>query len=149
MVDNHHKNRLLTAWTELRKNLQAYVERQNLPALEKKIRDLVNRTQREFKSFDIHLDTNLNVQQNLKKFKSRIAKERAQVEKFLNNFVKHEIRRAKKFVETQKKEITNLQKKIEGLARKGKKARTTKKAVRKTTKKATRTAAPKPMVAKK
>lgn len=148
------KARLLTAWTELRKNLQTYAQRQNLASLETKIRQLVARTQRELKSFDLHIDDSLGFQKSVTKLKNRIAKERAQVEKFLNNFVNKEIRRAKKFVETQKKEISKLQKKIEGLARKGKKTRATKKVARKAGPRATRktttktTAAPRTVVAK-
>src|SRR5690606_9450882 len=82
------------------------------------------------------------VDQDLNSIKKKFKKETAQFEKVVDRIMKQEIEKAKKFVDTQKKELSKLQEKLEALVSPKAAKPTKKKTAKKTAKKATTKKAP-------
>ena len=131
------KNDIFSSWNELTKNIKSYLQLNKIEEAQNEVRQLITNLQKDF---------NKIVDKDVASLKKRFLKEKKQIEKLLNKTVNTEIKKAQKYVDSQKHELTRLQNKLEKYissektrAKKAIKKKTTKKtaAKKKTTKKKT------------
>ena len=108
-----NKKQILDSWKKLQKDVNKFVKDQKVDDLQKSVKDLVASAQK-----DLH---NL-YDKDVAKVKSKIKKEALYLEKKIEKVVNAEIKKAKKFVDGQKKELNKLQSKLEKMVPKKKAA---------------------------
>jgi hypothetical protein len=122
------KRTFLTNWKSLKKDINKFVRENNIVEVQNTVKKMVNQAEKDLKKY---------VDKDYKVIKKKFDSERRQVEKLLNRTLQAEVKRAKSFLEKQKKEITRLQTKLDKMAKAADKATKKKVTKKKATKKKT------------
>ncbi len=117
------EKKIIKSFTEIKKELNSLKVKTNLGDAQKKVEKLIHKAEKDFKKL---------IQNNIPDVMKKFQEEKAQLEIMVDKIIKDEIKKAKAFVATHKKELTKLQKKLEGILKTKKK--TKKSSAKKTTK---------------
>jgi len=98
------KNEIFSSWNELSKNIKSYLQLSKIEEAQNEVRQLVTNLQKDF---------NKIVDKDVAILKKRFLKEKKEIENLLNKTVSTEIKKAQKYVDSQKRELIRLQKKLE------------------------------------
>ena len=128
MTNKKQLNTLLTSWNKLKKQLHVYVDEKKIKEVQKTVKIYAKKTEKDLKKL---------LKGDITTFKKKLIMEKNQIEKLIDKAFTAEIKRAKKFVEKHKKELSVLQKKVETYVKNefiaGKKPATKKKVTKKKT----------------
>ncbi len=116
------KKAVLKSFSDIKSELQALKVKTTLGDAQKKVEKLIKRAEKDFKKL---------IESNIPDVMKKFQQEKVQIEVMVDKIIKEEIAKAKKFVASQKKELSKLQKKLEGVL-KSKKGKTKKVAKKKT-----------------
>lgn len=112
--------KIIKSFSDIRKELNSLKVKTNLGDAQKKVEKLIKKAEKDFKKL---------IENNIPDVMKRFQEEKVQIEVMVDKIIKDEIKKAKAFVATQKKEFSKLQKKLEGIlkTKKTTKKKTTKK----------------------
>lgn len=142
MTASQQKQALKRTWNMLRKEVQGFIKEQSIAELQRSVGKILAQAKRDY----VRLTLKGDLQVNTKKFKADVKR----IEKMIERLIQSEVRRAKQFLASTKKELSRLESQFEAAAKKrginlnigrGPKKTTKKKATRRATKKATKRAA--------
>ncbi len=116
----------IPSFLDIKKELEQLKSKTNFKSAQKKVEKLIKKAENDFKKL-IHE----NIPDVMRKFQD----EKKQIEVLVDKIIKEEIKRAKAIVDSQKKEFSRLQKKIETILKNKKKTSVKSKTKSKSTKK--------------
>lgn len=107
----------IKSFANIKKELNGLKLKTNLGDAQKRVEKLIKNAEKDFKKL---------IESNIPDVMKKFQEEKAQIEIMVDKIIKEEIKKAKSFVVSQKKEFSKLQKKLEGIlktkkATKGKK----------------------------
>ncbi len=108
--------KLIKSFSEIKKELNSLKVKTNLGDAQKKVEKLIHKAEKDFKKL---------IQNNIPDVMKKFQEEKVQIEVMVDKIIKDEIKKAKAFVATQKKELSKLQKKLEGILKTKKKSKKT------------------------
>jgi hypothetical protein len=118
---------------KVKSNIEHFAKEANISQLQDSVKSVVKEAQKDFSKL---------VNKDLVEVKKKFEKEKAQIEKTFKSVMTKEMSAAKKFIQSQKKEISALQNRLEKLMASKKKSSMTK-TVKKTAKKVSKKASKK------
>lgn len=125
MKEKIHEN-IMSSWRNIKNNISKFIHENNVHDLKGSVQKIVA---------DAKKDISNLATKDINSLKRKIKAEKKQVEQVINQVIPAEVKKAKKFVQDQKREISRLQKKLESIVPVKKIAK--KKVVRKATSKKT------------
>ncbi len=116
----------IKSFANIKKELNGLKLKTNLGDAQKRVEKLIKNAEKDFKKL---------IESNIPDVMKKFQEEKAQIEIMVDKIIKEEIKKAKSFVVSQKKELSKLQKKLEGILKTKKTAKGKKASKKKTTKK--------------
>lgn len=116
----------IKSFANIKKELNGLKLKTNLGDAQKRVEKLIKNAEKDFKKL---------IESNIPDVMKKFQEEKAQIEIMVDKIIKEEIKKAKSFVASQKKELSKLQKKLEGILKTKKTAKGKKASKKKTTKK--------------
>ena len=119
------KNDIFSSWNDLSKNIKSFLQLNKIEEAQSEVRNLIQNLQKDF---------NKIVDKDVASLKKRFLKEKKEIEGLLNKTINSEIKKAQTYVDSQKRELLRLQKKLENFIR-SEKSKAKRKVKKKTKKK--------------
>ncbi|MCK6593789.1 MAG: hypothetical protein L6Q33_01200 [Bacteriovoracaceae bacterium] len=116
----------IKSFANIKKELNGLKLKTNLGDAQKRVEKLIKNAEKDFKKL---------IESNIPDVMKKFQEEKAQIEIMVDKIIKEEIKKAKSFVVSQKKEFSKLQKKLEGILKTKKATKGKKGAKKKATKK--------------
>lgn len=116
----------IKSFANIKKELNGLKLKTNLGDAQKRVEKLIKNAEKDLKKL---------IESNIPDVMKKFQEEKAQIEIMVDKIIKEEIKKAKSFVVSQKKELSKLQKKLEGILKSKKSTKGKKAAKKKTTKK--------------
>ncbi len=126
IVEKVQVKSVLESWNKVKQELHNFVKEKKIKEIQSSVKAFVKNAKKDFDGL---------VGKDLTVIKKKFSDEKKQLEKLVDKVIQSEVKKAKSFVDVQKKELNKLQKKVEGFVRVSK---TQKKTARRATPKAAR-----------
>ncbi|MBL7665855.1 MAG: hypothetical protein JNM93_12035 [Bacteriovoracaceae bacterium] len=107
-MNKQAKKTFLVNWKTLKQDIDKFIKENNIHEVKATVKKMVNKAQG---------DINQLVDKDVSVIKKRFQVEKKQVEKLLQKTLQAEVKRAKSFLELQKREITKLQNKLDKISK--------------------------------
>lgn len=118
--------KIIKSFSDIKKELNGLKLKTNLGDAQKRVEKLIKNAEKDFKKL---------IENNIPDVMKKFQEEKAQIEIMVDKIIKEEIKKAKSFVASQKKELSKLQKKLEGILKTKKATKGKKTTKKKTTRK--------------
>ena len=133
IVEKVQVKNVLESWNKVKQELHNFVKEKNIKEIQSSVKAFVKNAKNDFHGL---------VGKDLTIIKKKFSDEKKQLEKLVDKVIQSEVKKAKIFVDVQKKELSKLQKKVEGFVR-------VNKASKKTTRKVAKAAPRRPRTTRK